>query len=175
MVEGTGQRVGGGHHGVGTGVGAAGNDPGPAVGGERHSRLGRDHDGHAGIGAQQRRCLRHHSPRRGVGGEWGAVVDYDDLQGGCAQATKLPLDDLSGLDRLAGRVLPAGPGQGVLDLRGESAEEQQHHRPGQEHDPKVAGAPNPEPGQLAAGRLNRDARLLDEPVPAVPRAPAQSG
>ena len=109
--------------------------------------------------------LGHHGLRRGVGGERGAVVDDDDLQGGCAQATKLLLDDLSGLDRLAGRVLPAGPGQGVLDLGGESAEEQQHRRPGQEHDPKVAGAPNPEPGQLAAGRPDRDARSLTNASP----------
>ncbi len=76
-----------------------------------------------GSALQQRGGLAHHSPSSGIGGDGARWSTTTTCRAVAPRPPKLFLDDLPGLDRLAGRVLPAGPGQGVLDLGGEGAEE----------------------------------------------------
>ena len=119
--------------------------PCPAVGGERRRRaVGGPRPSTRGSARSSEAAVATHGLSSAIGGDGHAFVDDDDLQAGRAQASKLSLNYLAGLDRLAGRV-PASrsPGEGMLDLGGEGAEERQHRRPGDQHEPKVGWRSTP--------------------------------
>ena len=81
---------------------------------------------------------------------------HDDLQRGAGEAAELALDDVADGDGLRARGLPAGTGQGVLDLRGEGAQPETRDPPEDEDGAQVAGGPDPE----AAERAERGPRRL---------------
>ena len=149
-AEGSGQGVGGADHGVGIRGGTGGDDTGPAVRRQRDARLGCDDGGYPGVAVQELRDLGQDRLGGGVGGDRPVVVDDHHLECGGSQTGEVALDDGSGLDRLAGRVLPARTGQGVLDLRGEGAEDDQDGEPQEKHGPEVGRRPSTEPGHPPA-------------------------
>ncbi len=69
--------------------------------------LGCDDGGDTGFAVQELRDLGQDRLGGGVGGDRPVVVDDHHLERGGAQTGEVALDDGSGLDRLAGRVLPA--------------------------------------------------------------------
>ncbi len=120
--------VGGAHHLVRARGGARLDDGGAAVARDGLSRPRRDDLGHSRVGLERSLGVGDDGLEGRVGG--GLLVGvHDDHQRRRGEAAELAVDGLADGERLRAGGLPAGAGEGVLDLGGEDAEADGDDRP----------------------------------------------